>query len=518
MRRKIEFGVYQLDPETNELWKRGKRLSLPLKPAKVLVLLASSPGELVTRETLRDLLWDVDTFVDFEHGLNFCIRKIRMALKDDARKPRFIETLPKRGYRFIAATSHDTPSVMASPEPQPTSESAEVQANAHYSKARAALAAQAKSSLDEAYREFQLALELKPDYAMAHSGMGATIALRMLNRRDHDELQMALYHLQRAVELDGELSEPYPWLCFVHIRRGDTGLALQAGLRAVALQPDLPQAHYFLGLAYLVTSEEGADYYQNAVDCLLDAARVGPHWHATWFVLAFTAMLVGDYSRATEFSHRLTQTYQQRGMPFVGGEIVLASVQLRQGDADGARQVIVEFLDRMAASDHMYRDAMTAVAACVLGDVELRAGHYDAALVAYRRAWQTAQEHTRIVAHLRISARAQTGLATAYWTLGQHGRSLNLLEKAKEMAIESVPVSLAAAAAAITELYLSLAAGFALSGQKACATEMIARAVEAGWRDAEWLERDPTLTSLSEEPAFRDCLIKIRSFPAVRWT
>jgi hypothetical protein len=93
-----------------------------------------------------------------------------------------------------------------------------------------------------------------------------------------------------------------------------------------------------------------------------------------------------------------------------------------------------------------------------------------------------------------------------------------LLEKAKEMAIESVPVSLAAAAAAITELYLSLAAGFALSGQKACATEMIARAVEAGWRDAEWLERDPTLTSLSEEPAFRDCLIKIRSFPAVRWT
>jgi DNA-binding winged helix-turn-helix (wHTH) protein/cytochrome c-type biogenesis protein CcmH/NrfG len=517
MRRKIEFGVYQLDPETNELWKRGKRLSLPLKPAKVLVLLASSPGQLVTRETLRDLLWGVDTFVDFEHGLNFCIRKIRLALKDDARKPRFIETLPKRGYRFIAATSHDTPSGTAAPEPRPTSESAEVQANAHYSKARAALAAQGKSSLDEAYREFQSALALKPDYAMAHSGMGATIALRMLNRRDHDELQMALHHLQRAVELDGELSEPYPWLCFVHIRRGDTGLALQAGLRAVALQPDLAQAHYFLGLAYLVTSEEGADHYQDTVDRLLDAARVGPHWHATWFVLAYTAMLLGDYSRAIEFSHRLIQTYRQPGMPFVGAEIVLASVQLRQGDSEGARQVIVEFLECLAASDHMYRDAMTAVAACVLGDVELRAGHYDAALVAYRRAWQTAQEHTRIVAHLRISARAQTGLATAYWTLGQHGRSVSLLEKAKEMAIESVPVSLAAAAATITELYLSLAAGFALSEQKDCAIEMIVRAVKAGWRDAEWLERDPLLASLREEATFRNSLAKIRSFPAVRW-
>lgn len=517
MRRKIAFGVYQLDPETNELWKRGKRLSLPLKPTRVLVLLASSPGELVTRETLRSLLWGVDTFVDFEHGLNFCIRKIRMALKDDARKPRFIETLPKRGYRFIAPMTPNTAVEMPAAEPKPASERAEVQANAHYAKARAALAAQGKTSLDEAYREFQSALELKPDYAMAHSGMGATIALRMLNRRDHDELQTALHHLQRAVELDGELSEPYPWLCFVHIRRAETDLALKAGLRAVALQPDLPQAHYFLGLAYFVTCEEGADHYQDAVDRLLDAARVGPHWHATWFVLAYTAMLVGDYSRAAEFSRRLTQTYHQPGMPFVGAEIVLASVQLRQGDVEGARQVIVEFLERMAASDHMYRDAMTAVAACVLGDVELRAGHCDAALAAYRRAWQTAQEHTRIVAHHRISARAQAGLAAAYWTLGQHGRSLELLEKAKETALEGVPVSLASAAAAIAELYLALAAAFALSGQNASATEMTVRAVDAGWRDADWLERDPLLANLMGEPAFRDCLATIRSRPQIHW-
>jgi len=96
MRRKIEFGVYQLDLETNELWKRGKRLSLPLKPAKVLVLLASSPGELVTRETLRDLLWGADTFVDFERGLNKAIAKQRGALNDNPEKPRFIETLPLR--------------------------------------------------------------------------------------------------------------------------------------------------------------------------------------------------------------------------------------------------------------------------------------------------------------------------------------------------------------------------------------------------------------------------------------
>ena len=99
---RTRFGVFELDLETGELRKSGVLLRLPPQPFKVLALLASRPAQLVTREELRKQIWGADTFVDFEHGLNFAIKKIRDTLGDDPETPRYIETLPRRGYRFIA--------------------------------------------------------------------------------------------------------------------------------------------------------------------------------------------------------------------------------------------------------------------------------------------------------------------------------------------------------------------------------------------------------------------------------
>jgi TolB-like protein/DNA-binding winged helix-turn-helix (wHTH) protein/Tfp pilus assembly protein PilF len=99
---RVRFGVFELDLQAGELRKSGVLLHLPPQPFKVLTLLANRPAELVTREEIRNQVWGVDTFVDFEHGLNFAIKKIRDTLGDDPETPRYIETLPRRGYRFIA--------------------------------------------------------------------------------------------------------------------------------------------------------------------------------------------------------------------------------------------------------------------------------------------------------------------------------------------------------------------------------------------------------------------------------
>lgn len=101
----VRFGEFEADLRSGELRRQGQRLKLQEKPFQVLAALLSRPGELVTREELRQSLWPADTFVDFEHGLNTAVNKVRDVLRDSANDPRFIETLPRRGYRFVGAIS-----------------------------------------------------------------------------------------------------------------------------------------------------------------------------------------------------------------------------------------------------------------------------------------------------------------------------------------------------------------------------------------------------------------------------
>ena len=97
----VRFGIFEADLQSRELRKNGHKVPLQGQPFQVFAILLQQPGKLVTREELREQVWPEDTFVDFDHGLNTAITKIRAALGDSAENPRFVETMPRRGYRFI---------------------------------------------------------------------------------------------------------------------------------------------------------------------------------------------------------------------------------------------------------------------------------------------------------------------------------------------------------------------------------------------------------------------------------
>lgn len=115
---RARFGPFLADLDTHELSKDGTKVKLVGQPFDILALLVSRPGQLVTREELRAELWPGDTFVDFNHGLNAAVNKLRDALCDSAENPRFVETLPRRGYRFVAEVEH-VPGSAPGPEPEP---------------------------------------------------------------------------------------------------------------------------------------------------------------------------------------------------------------------------------------------------------------------------------------------------------------------------------------------------------------------------------------------------------------
>jgi DNA-binding winged helix-turn-helix (wHTH) protein len=119
---RIKFGPFEVDLCTRELWKNGLKVKLGGQPFEILATLLERPGELVTRKQLRSKIWSADTFVDFNHGLNAAVNKLRECLSDSPEEPRYIETLPRRGYRFIAKTEKMADELPATTAPLQASE------------------------------------------------------------------------------------------------------------------------------------------------------------------------------------------------------------------------------------------------------------------------------------------------------------------------------------------------------------------------------------------------------------
>jgi cholera toxin transcriptional activator len=124
-KRYVRFGAYEADLRTGELRKHGIRLRLQEQPFQVLTMLLTNPGDLVTREQLQKRLWAGDTFVDFDHGLNTAINKLREVLSDSSASPKYIETLPRRGYRFVAQVEFTNGAAKPAEKPEPVSPSAD---------------------------------------------------------------------------------------------------------------------------------------------------------------------------------------------------------------------------------------------------------------------------------------------------------------------------------------------------------------------------------------------------------
>src|SRR5271169_1110212 len=119
-RSRVRFGPFELNSQSGELFKLGHKLKLQGHPIQILAMLLERPGELLTREEIQQELWPSksETFVDFEHGLNTAVRKLRQALGDEAETPQYIETLPRRGYRFVGSIAAEgAPASVVAAEP-----------------------------------------------------------------------------------------------------------------------------------------------------------------------------------------------------------------------------------------------------------------------------------------------------------------------------------------------------------------------------------------------------------------
>jgi DNA-binding winged helix-turn-helix (wHTH) protein len=504
----LRFDEFELDVAARELRRRGRRIRLAPQPFRLLAMLAGSEGRIINRDAIRKELWD-STHVDFEHGVNFCVREIRRALRDRAGRPKYIETLPRRGYRFLA-------DVVESNEQNPCTEDIvdpKVSLADRLAEGRRLLREMSAGTLDQARRIFEEALGFAPDCAIAHCGLGATRAMRFISRCEASDLNLARLHLERATEVDPELAEPYPWLCYVYFRCGELEKSLEFGRLGVQLLPDLVHARYFLGAVCFATCETGTRMYPEALHHLLQASRIEPRWLPTWFALSSLCLLNGEYEAAEKFAKHLLRFQEADGpvMRFPGAENLMGYISMRKGDTEGAHQWFTRSMATLSASNHTYAEAMKVWCMCGLGDAELRRANAAAALAHYRLAWQIVQESPAILSQERHAARVQAGLAAAYATAGDHDRAVNLLSQAEQRLPSCVDLRISTPGAHLADLLYALAVAWMRLGDPERAISFLHRAFQSGWHDQVWLLRDTELAPLQLMHAFRSLIADIES-------
>jgi DNA-binding winged helix-turn-helix (wHTH) protein/Tfp pilus assembly protein PilF len=261
----LEFGHFQFNSRTLELHERGSLRRLQPQPAKVLRRLIEAGGGLVSREELCQAVWGEQTFVDFDQGLNFCIKQIRAVLHDDSDRPIYVETVPRRGYRFIAPVTREAR--VSSPAPPAPAPAARPAFGARRVVAAVALAAVAAAAVyvglkaivqREIGRAVSDAVEGSTGTAISSAPPGDDDTRQLYvkgrffwNQRRPDSLAKAREYFEQALARDPAFAPAYAGLGDIEFSRGGPGApaALALAEKALALDPSLGEAHVTAGHA-----------------------------------------------------------------------------------------------------------------------------------------------------------------------------------------------------------------------------------------------------------------------------
>jgi DNA-binding winged helix-turn-helix (wHTH) protein/Tfp pilus assembly protein PilF len=459
----LRFGPFELrrDGESGELRRDGEPVKLQPQPLKVLALLASRPGEVVTREEIQHQVWNGDTFVDFEHGVNFCIRQIRSALGDSARTPHYVETLPRRGYRFVARiepAAGQEPVEPPAVAPSPAATRSE-RARLGRSAATALLVAALLLTAGVAWHTLRAA----PDPSAAKTvpeARDAYLTGRYLwNKGTADAVRKSLAYFERALEVDPRYAPAHAGLADSYRLLAMTGAlptregsekAKDAALEALALDPGLAEARVSLGTILFRYEWDWAGAERELRRAVTDNPEYahGHHDYA-WFLVA-----TGRFDEA------------------------LAEMELAR-DAD----------------------PMSPLANADVGWVYLRARRYDEAIAQIERTLELEPDFSPAFACLE--------LAYVYKGMYAEARDVALRHMAE---LNAEPALLAAVAASDpaeglrtswrwrlgrrleeSRMPYPTAALYAALGEKESAFEFLERA---------FVERDPMLVSVNVDPAF----------------
>jgi DNA-binding winged helix-turn-helix (wHTH) protein/Flp pilus assembly protein TadD len=494
------FGPFVLDVPGYRLWQGETPLPLSPKALDLLHLFVRQPSTLLTKDEILAKLWPDVAVTD--NALTQVVSELRQAIGDQSASPTFIQTVPRRGYRFVAEVeTTDAPvprtpqAVMPFPAPRlHVRETANLDAYRAFTEGRLKLETLDIDLVQPAIADFERALGLDGRYALAHVGIGHAHfwtfqTSRARNRLDTDALTKAIAHARRAIELDADLAEAHSALAFFLLGAERPVEAVAAGRRAIALEPGNWRHEFRLGMAAW-----GAE----RLACLESVLVQFPQMAYASFGIAMLHIARGDFVLADRVLARALafeadETIKLERFPGKGLHWLLGCVCLASGDRVGAR---AEF-DREIASKAraLFAEEFAIDAWDGLGYVLLEEGDPSGAETMFTRALERHATH----------ARSRLGLAQALRRQGREAEAAREFDRATEAVRELRQNGRRTEAAIVTALHHALTG----RARDAISTldELLAETPPglAGWT----IPMEPFLKPLRGEPGFDTVLQRL---------
>ena len=469
--RTATFGPYRLDLDSGELHRSDVLVKLQPQPAKLLVLLVERAGELVTRDEIRRTVWGTDTFVDFDQSVNFCVRQIRTALHDNADTPCYVETLPRRGYRFIAPVQRGGEQLNAGPafrEPP-------VKAPRHLLSRRLAIVLAVLLTTTAAFVTGAFThSSLRASRTPCTANQDLELGLFFLNKFNQADTMTAAEHFQAATKEDPNcaaayagLAEAYNQMASVYIAgKPPTNvrlLAFRAATQAIQLDPMLAEGYEALGY----TTLHELDWAQSE-KALRRAIELNPRY--TRAHLSYATYLVAQ----CRFKDAIAEARQ-------AVEIEPASLRVRQ--IFGWMLFFDRQYDAAIREFHtiVEMDRNFALAQFHLGEAFLVVGRFEEAISTLQR-----------VVDLTDRGPAPLGLLAMAYAGGHHREEAQriLADLERRSATETIPPA-------------ALLLGYLAVDDKQRAIDML----EQGYAERDhyeiWIAADPLMDPLRSEPRYQ---------------
>jgi TolB-like protein/Tfp pilus assembly protein PilF len=400
-------------------------------------------------------------------------------------------------------------------------ETFELEAYEYYARGRQLQIKMGLEGMATAQNYYEKALRIDPEYALAYSGLGGLYTLKYIASSRREDLELGIGYLQKAIQHDPELSDPYLWLTYGFTRKQQFDDAIRSGRRAVELEIDNPLAHYFLGVAYQVQAamEYKKDGYPKALDHYRINMRLVPRYEPALMNSAWIYLLHGRYEPAQSFLRQaieLEESGKGEMVKFVGSLTLMGNLFQRQNEMTKAKEWYQRSLEVLKRSDHVYTPAFLAMTYSGLGRIEFSQWNYDLALANYRKAQGAIEKGRSGIGMGYVRIQVQIGMAKAFHGLGltqeakrQYSDANTLLAEKQEYDFSWIWEGCDAQA------FYEFACYHAFLNQPQAALEHLTRAVEYGWADWTAIDNETCFETLRTEPEFQHAIQDWKKLPDI---